>query len=40
LIAMLVYALLAWGIVSLGRIVFARVSPGSQNITTTRRSRL
>jgi hypothetical protein len=40
LVAMIVYALLAWGIVSLGRIVFARVSPGSQTITTVRRNRL
>src|SRR5712692_4555961 len=30
LMAMLIYALLAWGIVSLGRIIFAPTSPGSQ----------
>jgi hypothetical protein len=30
LIAMLIYALLAWGIVSLGRIIFSPASPGSQ----------
>ena len=40
LIAMIVYALLAWGIVSLGRLVFAPVNPASQNVTTTRRNRL
>jgi hypothetical protein len=40
LVAMIVYALLAWGIVSLGRLVFAPVNPASQNVTTTRRSRL
>lgn len=39
LIAMIVYALLAWGIVSLGRLVFAPSNPASQNVTTTRRSR-
>ena len=39
LIAMLVYALLAWGIVSLGRLVFAPNLSGRQSITTTRRSR-
>ncbi len=39
LIAMLVYALLAWGIVSLGRVIFAPVQSGHQSITTTRRSR-
>ncbi len=39
LIAMIVYALLAWGIVSLGRLVFAPVNPASQNLTTTRRKR-
>jgi hypothetical protein len=40
LIAMLVYALLAWGIVSLGRVIFAPLPPGHQHITTTRRSRV
>jgi len=39
LVAMIVYALLAWGIVSLGRLIFAPRLPGSQSITTTRRSR-
>jgi uncharacterized membrane protein len=39
LVAMIVYALLAWGIVSLGRLVFAPVNPASQNLTTTRRKR-
>ena len=39
LIAMLVYALIAWGIVSLGRVIFAPVMPGHQSITTTRRDR-
>ena len=39
LIAMIVYALLAWGIVSLGRVIFAPTFSGRQNITTTRRSR-
>ena len=39
LIAMLVYALIAWGIVSLGRVAFAPVVSGRQSITTTRRGR-
>jgi len=39
LIAMIVYALLAWGIVSLGRVIFAPVNPASQNVITTRRNR-
>ncbi len=39
LIAMLVYALVAWGLVSLGRLIFAPNYPGRQRITTTRRSR-
>ncbi len=39
LIAMIVYALLAWGIVSLGRVIFSPVNPASQNMTTTRRNR-
>ena len=39
LIAMLVYALIAWGIVSLGRVVFAPVESGRQTITSTRRGR-
>jgi hypothetical protein len=37
---MLVYALLAWGIVVLGRMIFARTLSGRQSITTTRRRRL
>jgi hypothetical protein len=40
LIAMLVYALLAWGIVVLGRLVFAPTLSGRQRITTTRHRRL
>src|SRR2546429_2372898 len=39
LIAMLIYALLAWGLVSLGRVVFGPNLTGRQSITTTRRSR-
>ncbi|SRR6266487_409958 len=39
LIAMLVYALIAWGIVSLGRIVFAPIQSSRQTMTTTRRRR-
>lgn len=39
LIAMLVYALIAWGIVSLGRVLFAPILADRQNITTTRRDR-
>jgi hypothetical protein len=39
LVAMLVYALIAWGIVSLGRVLFAPVQPGHRSITTTRRDR-
>ncbi len=38
-IAMLVYALLAWGIVSLGRVIFAPNLSSRQSITTTRRGR-
>ncbi len=40
LIAMIVYALLAWGIVTLGKLIFARTGPGAQSISSTRRSRL
>jgi YGGT family len=40
LIAMLVYALIAWGIVSFGRVMFAPVQSGHQSITTNRRNRL
>ena len=39
LIAMLVYALLAWGIVSAGRVIFGPILPGHQSVTTTRRNR-
>jgi hypothetical protein len=39
LIAMLVYALIAWGIVALGRMIFAPTVPGRQHVTTTRRAR-
>ena len=40
LIAMLVYALIAWGIVSLGNLIFAPVVSSHQNVTTTRRDRM
>lgn len=39
LIAMLVYALIGWGIVSLGRVLFAPIVSGSESVTTTRRGR-
>lgn len=39
LIAMLVYALIAWGIVALGRVIFAPLPSDSSTYTTTRRSR-
>lgn len=39
LVAMVVYALLAWGIVSLSRVIFAPVLSGRQSVTTTRHSR-
>lgn len=38
IIAMLVYALIAWGIVSLGRVVFAPQVSGRQSRVTTRRN--
>jgi hypothetical protein len=38
LVAMLVYALIAWGIVALARIVFPPVLPSRGSTTTTRRS--
>jgi|SRR5947209_7221857 len=38
LIAMIIYALLAWGIVSLGRVLFAPNLSGHQSVTTRRRS--
>ena len=40
IVAMLVYALVAWGIVSLGRVVFAPNYTGRQSTTTTRRRNL
>jgi hypothetical protein len=39
LVAMIVYALLAWGIVSLGRVIFAPSVPDRRSITATRRRR-
>jgi hypothetical protein len=39
LIAMIIYALLAWGIVALGNLIFAPNLTGRQSMTTTRRSR-
>lgn len=40
IVAMIVYALIAWGIVSLCRIIFAPKYSGRQTFTTTRRNRL
>jgi hypothetical protein len=40
LIAMLIYALIAWGIVSLGRVIFAPVLSGERRVSTTRRRSL
>jgi len=40
IIAMLVYALIGWGIVSLGRVIFAPNLPSRQSVTTTRRNRV
>ncbi len=37
IIAMLVYALIAWGIVSLGRVAFAPVVSGRRSVSSTRR---
>lgn len=37
LIAALLYALIAWGLVSLGRVIFAPNYPGRQHTTSTRR---
>ncbi len=37
LVAMIVYALIAWGIVSLGNVIFAPQYSGKQSRTTTRR---
>jgi hypothetical protein len=39
LIAMIIYALLAWGIVSLGRLLFAPNLSAHQSVTMRRRSR-
>jgi uncharacterized membrane protein len=39
IIAMIVYALIAWGLVSLGRLIFAPNFSGRQTYTTTRRGR-
>ncbi len=39
LVAMVIYALIAWGLVSLGRVIFAPNLTGRQSMTTTRRSR-
>lgn len=39
LIAMLVYALLIWGLISLVRIVFAPIQSSKQRVTTTHRSQ-
>ncbi len=39
LIAMLIYALIAWGLVSLVRLVFAPTYSGGQRITESRRTR-
>ncbi|HLZ60373.1 MAG TPA: YggT family protein [Ktedonosporobacter sp.] len=39
LIAMLVYALIGWGIASLGRVLFPPTVSSSQRVTTTRRGR-
>ncbi len=38
LVAMLVYALIAWGIVALGRVIFSPMLPSHRSTTTTRRS--
>ncbi|HXZ03517.1 MAG TPA: hypothetical protein VEH81_01720 [Ktedonobacteraceae bacterium] len=38
-VAMIVYALIAWGIVSLANLIFAPKYSGRQSSTTTRRSR-
>lgn len=39
IVAMIVYALIAWGIVSLGRLLFAPQLSGRQSVTRTRRGR-
>lgn len=40
IVAMIVYALIAWGIVSLARLIFAPKLSGNQSYTATRRTRL
>jgi hypothetical protein len=40
LIAMLVFGLLAWGLVALSRVIFAPNESGRQQVTTTRRRQL
>ncbi len=40
IVAMIVYALIAWGIVSLCRVIFSPKYTGRQTFTTTRRGRL
>jgi len=39
LVAMLIYALIAWGIVALVRVIFPPILPSSQSTVSTRRSR-
>jgi hypothetical protein len=39
LTAMLVYALIAWGLIALSRVIFAPNDSGRQRVTTTRRSQ-
>ncbi|MGH2478799.1 MAG: hypothetical protein ACRDHW_03985, partial [Ktedonobacteraceae bacterium] len=39
LVAMLIYALIGWGLVALSRVLFAPIYQNRQQITTTRRSR-
>jgi hypothetical protein len=39
IVAMLIYALIAWGIVSLGRVLFSPNLTGEQHVTTTRHRR-
>lgn len=40
IVAMVVYALIAWGIVSLSRVIYASNYAGRQSATTTRRRRV
>ncbi len=39
IVAMVVYALIGWGLVSLARVIFAPTAPGMQSYSTTRRRR-